>query len=155
MKESRLTCGSRVSRVAIFINVWLPCTVNVQQSWRATKVKFFTPWFLLYQCFVFSKIIFFPKEILPLVDLDATDENSIKTISTLFQIVKFVSKEVKPKKDVKTIFRVLKQTVYPDKNSSSVNVTTVMEEHRDSLINVMGQEFYTALKTNKFLTGEV
>ena len=72
-----------------------------------------------------------------------------------FQIVKFVSKEVKTKKDVGKIFSVLKQTVYADNDNSKVNVSTVLAEQKDSLIQVMGQEFYAALKANKFVAGEI
>ena len=76
-------------------------------------------------------------------------------MSTFFQIVKFVSEEVKTKKDVRKIFRVLKQTVYSDNDNSKVNVSTVLTQQKDSLIHIMGQEFYAALKANKFVAGEI
>ena len=73
----------------------------------------------------------------------------------IFQIVKFVSKEVKTKKDVRKIFRVLQQTVYADNDSSKVNVSAILTRQKDSLIHIMGQEFYAALKANKFVAGEI
>ena len=76
-------------------------------------------------------------------------------MSTFFQIVKFVSKEVKTKEDVRKIFRVLKQKVYSDNNNSKINASTILTQQKDRLIQLMGQEFYAALKANKFVAGEM
>ena len=87
---------------------------------------------------------------------DIIDANEFENICEFFfQIVKSVSKEVKTNEDVRKIFRVLKQTVYADNDGSKVNVSTILTQQKDSLIHIMGQDFYAALKGNKFVAGDI
>ena len=71
------------------------------------------------------------------------------------QIVNHVSKHLERKvKNVRRIFKVLYRTMYPvDRCLNSNAATTVLAEARHRLMMLMGQEFYTALKTNKYITG--
>ena len=71
------------------------------------------------------------------------------------QIVNHISKHLETKvKDVRRIFKVLHRTIYPEDRCLNSNAaTTVLAEARHHLMMIMGQEFYTALKTNKYITG--
>ena len=56
-------------------------------------------------------------------------------------------------KDVRRIFKVLHQTMYPKDMCLDSNASTVLAQAHHPLMMLMGQEFYMALKTNKYITG--
>ena len=71
-----------------------------------------------------------------------------------FQIVNYVSKHLETKvKDMRRIFNVLHRTMYPKDMCLNSNASTVLAQTQNHLMMLMGQEFYMALKTNKYITG--
>ena len=109
-------------------------------------------------CFVHDMFLMFtscaPPADLLASSMTADPRLRFLTYFLYFQIVDDMSRHLERKvKNVRRIFKVLHWMMYPEDRYLDSNATTVLAESRHRLIMLMGQEFYIALKTNKYITG--